>query len=207
MTKHSTLSSAVYEGRVTHSRHSPYPHVFSYRMAQLCLDLDELDSVFAGRWLWSTRRPALAEWRRTDYLQPHDRPLAQAVRERIAAATGATPAGPIRLLTHLRYAGYVFNPVSFYYCYQSDRVTLDCIVAEITNTPWGERYAYVLTARDATLVLRVTLPPVALRVKATAETPLPQPCLMLPQPLAHCAQYSLYGTGASPAPNAVPLGR
>ena len=48
----------------------------------------------------------------------------------------ARPPGPIRLLTHLRYAGHVFNPVSFYYCYAADGTTLDCIVAEITNTPW-----------------------------------------------------------------------
>jgi DUF1365 family protein len=41
----------------------------------------------------------------------------------------------VRLLTHLRFAGHVFNPVSFYYCYQADGSTLDCIVAEITNTP------------------------------------------------------------------------
>ena len=55
---------------------------------------------------------------------------------------------PIRLLTHLRYFGYVFNPVSFYYCYRSDG-ELTCIVAEITNTPWSERHAYVLAVEDA----------------------------------------------------------
>lgn len=143
------LSSALYEGRVTHHRHGPHPHSFSYRMAQLFLDLDELETVFRGRWLWSTRRPALAEWRRTDYLAPHDRPLAQVVRERVAQVTGRAPDGPIRLLTHPRYAGYVFNPVSFYYCYQADRLTLDCIVAEITNTPWRERHTYVLPTVDA----------------------------------------------------------
>jgi DUF1365 family protein len=138
------LCSAVYEGRVSHRRHAPQPHAFEYRMAQLYLDLDELDQVFARRWLWSSRRPNLARFRREDYLGPGELPLAEAVRARVAAELGYRPQGPIRLLTHLRYFGYVFNPVSFYYCFAADGVTLDCIVAEITNTPWRERHAYVL---------------------------------------------------------------
>lgn len=143
------LHSAVYEGVVRHRRVRPVPHEFSYRVAQLWLDLDELDRVFEGRWLWSTRRPALARFRRADYLGPTDVPLAEAVRLRVEAALGRRPEGPIRLLTHLRYFGFVFNPVSFYYCYRADGTTLDCIVAEITNTPWKERHAYVLPAADA----------------------------------------------------------
>ncbi len=142
------LASAVYEGRVAHRRHAPKAHGFSYRIAQLYLDLDELDRVFAGRLFWSHRRPNLARFRRQDYLAPHDLPLAEAVRRRVAEATGERPPGPIRMLAHLRYFGYVFNPVSFYYCYAEDGVRLRHIVAEITNTPWRERHAYVL-ATDA----------------------------------------------------------
>ena len=56
---------------------------------------------------------------------------------------GHTPQGPIRLLTHLRTLGHCFNPVSFYYCFAPDGETLEAIVAEVTNTPWGERHAYV----------------------------------------------------------------
>ena len=142
------LASAVYEGGVTHRRHVPVAHAFGYRVAQLYLDLDELDAVFEGRWLWSARRRALAEFRRSDYLAPHDRPLADVARDRVAAATGERPDGPVRLLTHLRYAGYVFNPVSFYYCHAANGV-LHSIVAEITNTPWKERHAYVLPVAAA----------------------------------------------------------
>lgn len=143
------LHSAVYEGTVRHRRFAPHPHAFSYRMAQLYLDLDEVDRVFARRWLWSSGRRNLAEFRRSDYLGPVDLPLAEAVRQRVEQAVGRRPAGPIRLLTHLRYAGLVFNPVSFYYCYDADGETLDCIVAEITNTPWKERHAYVLPRETA----------------------------------------------------------
>lgn len=143
------LASAVYEGTVIHRRRAPHPHAFRYRMAQLYLDLDEVDRVFAGRWLWSNGRRNLAEFRRSDYLGPAELPLAEAVRRRVEQAVGHRPTGPIRLLTHLRYAGFVFNPVSFYYCYAADGCTLDCIVAEITNTPWHERHAYVLPADTA----------------------------------------------------------
>jgi DUF1365 family protein len=133
------LASAVYEGTVRHRRMAPNPHAFDYKMAQLYLDLDEVDQVFAQRWLWSSDRRNLAQFQRSDYLEPTRLPLAEAVRQRVDLATGNRPAGPIRLLTHLRYFGYVFNPVSFYYCYAADGVTLECILAEITNIPSRRR--------------------------------------------------------------------
>ena len=143
------LASAVYEGTVAHRRHAPRPHGFDYRVAHLYLDLDEVDRVFDRRWLWSARGRNVAQFRRGDYLGPADMPLAEAVRGRVQQATGQRPAGPIRLLTHLRYFGFVFNPVSFYYCYAADGITLETVVAEITNTPWRERHAYVLPVATA----------------------------------------------------------
>lgn len=143
------LASAVYEGTVRHRRHSPRPHEFRYRMAQLFLDLDEVDTLFTDRWLWSARQRNVAEFRRADYLGPPDVPIADAVRDRIEACTGLRPGGPIRLLSHVRYGGFVFNPVSFYYCYAPDGQRLQHVVAEITNTPWKERHAYVLPIADA----------------------------------------------------------
>ena len=57
--------------------------------------------------------------------------------------------GPCVSSTHVRYAGYVFNPVSFYYCFGADGTRLECLVAEITNTPWGERHVYALPVAQA----------------------------------------------------------
>ena len=145
----SALASAIYEGRVAHRRHLPTTHGFDYRMAQLYLDLDELSAVFDGHRLWSVNRRNVAEFRRSDYLGPPDIDLAQAVRARVHEQTGVHARGPIRLLTHPRYLGYVFNPVSFYYCYDESGTDLEHVVAEITNTPWGERHAYVLDAAGA----------------------------------------------------------
>ena len=104
--------------------------------------------VFAGRWLWSVGRRNVAEFRRSDYLGDPDVPLDTAVRDCVEQHNGQRPTGPIRLLTHLRYFGKCFNPVSFYYCFDAAG-TLHSIVAEITNTPWKERHAYVLPAATA----------------------------------------------------------
>lgn len=143
------LASAVYVGQVQHRRHAPHPHAFRYPLFMLYLDLAELDRVFAGRWLWSVGRRNVAAFHREDYLGDPSLPLDEAVRRRYAEVTGRRPEGPIRLLTHLRYFGYSFNPVSFYYCFQPDGETLDGVVAEITNTPWKERHSYVLPVATA----------------------------------------------------------
>jgi DUF1365 family protein len=117
---------------------------FRYRMFMLYLDLAELPELFDGTPLWSARHPALAWFKRSDYLGRADVPLDAAVRDLVAARLGTRPAGPIRLLTHLRYFGYCMNPVSFYYCFNEAGDAVETIVAEITNTPWGERHQYVL---------------------------------------------------------------
>lgn len=149
MSTDAPLASAIYEGWVRHRRHAPHAHAFRYRLYLMYLDLAELDRVFAGRRFWSVGRRNLAEFRRSDYLGDPAVPLDQAVRARVAEVTGSAPAGPIRLLTHLRTFGHCFNPVSFYYCYAADGVTLEAIVAEITNTPWRERHSYVLPLAQA----------------------------------------------------------
>lgn len=129
--------SAVYEGTIRHRRREPTEHEFRYRIFMLYLDLAELPALFDGRWLWSARRPALAWFRRADYLGDPAVPLDAAVRDLVRERTGARPTGPIRLLTHLRYFGYAQNPVSFYYCFSADGSAVETIVAEVTNTPWG----------------------------------------------------------------------
>jgi len=138
------MKSAIYAGLVRHRRMTPVVHHFTYRMFMMYLDLAELPSVFQGRWFWSVRRTALARFRREDHVGDPAVPLDQTVRELVNRETGIRPDGPIRLLTQLRYFGYVFNPVSFYYCFNKDDTEVETIVAEVNNTPWGERHCYVL---------------------------------------------------------------
>jgi uncharacterized protein len=138
------VNSALYRGSVRHRRFAPVPHAFRFPLFLMYLDLDELPTLFRGRWLWSARRPAVAWFRRADYLGDPGVPLDRAVRDLVAARTGHRPAGPIRLLTHLRTLGFVMNPVSLYYCFAPGGHDVEAIVAEVTNTPWNERHAYVL---------------------------------------------------------------
>lgn len=138
------MKSALYVGHIRHRRFAPTRHEFRYSMFQVYLDLSELDTVFRTRWLWSTRRPALAWFRREDHLGDPALPLETAVRDLVEQESGHRPSGPIRLLTHLRYFGYGMNPVSFFYCFDADDQHVEHVVAEINNTPWGERHCYVV---------------------------------------------------------------
>ncbi|WP_337314109.1 DUF1365 domain-containing protein [Candidatus Aeolococcus gillhamiae] len=139
--------SCIYQGSVHHRRRMPVEHSFRYSVFMLYLDLDELDEVFSHRLLWSTTRPALARWRRSDYPGDPSQPLDAWVRELVAERTGSRPSGPVRLLTHCRYLGKGFNPISVYYCFDSDGETLQWAVLEVTSTPWRERTHYVLDMR------------------------------------------------------------
>ena len=141
------MKSRLYVGIVRHRRRAGRAHAFAYRVFMPYLDLDELPELLDPFWLWSARRPAPAWFRRADYLGSPERPLAPAVRDAVCRHIGHRPRGPVRVLTHLRYLGAGFNPVSFYYCFEPDGERLHSILAEITNTPWGERHAYALDCR------------------------------------------------------------
>ena len=149
------IASAVYEGWVRHRRHTPVEHAFTYRHSMVLLDLDELPQVLDRHPLYSARGPALARFRREDHLGDPERPLAECVRGLVEERTGTRPQGPIRLLTTLRTLGHSFNPVSFYYCFAPGGERVESVVAQVTNTPWGESHAYVL-ARHGEAVMRDT---------------------------------------------------
>lgn len=140
---------ALYRGWVRHRRLTPRRNDFRYRVFYLYLDLETLDEAFRGRWLWSSRRPNVCWFRRADYLGDPKKPLADEVRRVLTQGLGRPITGPVGVLTNLRTWGYVQNPVSFYYAYEPATGTVDAMIAEVTNTPWGERYAYVLDARAA----------------------------------------------------------
>lgn len=142
------LESALYMGRVHHRRTDPVEHAFSQGLFMVYLDLAELPHVFDRRWLWGVERPAPACFRRADHLGDPAVPLDAAVREEVTRQAGRAPQGPIRLLTHLRYWGYVFNPVSLYYCFDGTGRRVEHLLAEVHNTPWKERYCYVLSRED-----------------------------------------------------------
>ena len=142
------IASAIYSGSVRHRRLTPVAHCFRSPLFMMYLDLAELPALFDRTPLWSARRAAPAWFRRRDYLGDPATPLDQAVRELVTARLGVRPEGPIRLLTQLRYFGYVQNPVSFYYCFDAAAEQLVAVIADVTNTPWGDRHAYVMAATE-----------------------------------------------------------
>jgi DUF1365 family protein len=149
-------ASALYTGSVRHRRLAGHAGEFRHAVAFAYLDLDELPSLLGGRLVRA--RPGLVRVRRRDLLGGrHDpRDVRAAVGELIEQRTGRpAAAGPVRVLTHPRTLGACFNPVSFYYAFDWDG-RLDAVVAEVTNTPWRQRHAYVVRAdrRDASGVLR-----------------------------------------------------
>lgn len=137
-------ASALYVGKVRHRRFVPRAHSFAYGLFMLYVDLAELDQLAALHPLWSVRGFNVAWLRRKDYLGDPALSIADAVRARVHAEVGLSLSGPIRMLTHVRYFGLCFNPVTFYYCFDAQGESVVAIVAEITNTPWGERHSYVL---------------------------------------------------------------
>ncbi len=143
-----STESCIYEGHVRHRRFESRSHGFTFPLFMMYVDLDEVDSLFRKRWFWSAARFNLAWFRRSDHLGPPEKPLSDSVRDLVARETGTHPTGSIRLLTHFRYFGYLMNPISIYYCFDESR-RLEFVVAEVTNTPWGERHNYVIDVRSA----------------------------------------------------------
>jgi DUF1365 family protein len=142
------INSRLYTGTIGHCRHTPAVNHFRYQLFMLYLDLDEVETLFDKYWLWSSKRRNFAWFNRADHSGSPDQPLTDSIRALVEEESGSKPSGPIRLLTNLRYLFYKSNPVSFYYCFNADGETLHSIVAEVTNTPWGERYCYVLSEKE-----------------------------------------------------------
>jgi uncharacterized protein len=143
------VNSALYSGWIAHRRFAPKAHAFRYRIGLLYLDLSEQDEVLGLSPLAGPSRLAPFGFRQQDYLREftrHGMSLSDAVRQEVGKALGHTPQGVICLLTQARSWGLAFNPVSFFYCFEADG-QLAAILCEVTNTPWRERYHYVLPAQ------------------------------------------------------------
>ena len=138
------FDSRIMVGKIVHKRFKPRLHQFKYNLFMVHIFLDECEYLFKGIRGWSESPLALARMKREDYFNPSEASLDTAVREKIQREKGIRPRGRISILTHLRYFGFCINPVTFYICWDPEETYPEFILAEITNTPWGERFAYVL---------------------------------------------------------------
>ena len=138
--------SYIYSGTIRHRRFTPFNHFFTYPLFMTYIDLNSIEDTLKKSWIWNINKPAMISFMRNDYHGDHQISLDESVRKTVFEKIGYKVKGPIRLLTHLRYLGYCFNPVSFYYCFDEDDNKVEFILAEVTNTPWKERFSYVLQA-------------------------------------------------------------
>lgn len=136
------LNSALYTGEIEHRRLFPIRNIFSYGVCYYFLDLKEVPSLFSIPFVFSHNRPGILSFWDKDYLST------ESIRALIKDQTQQISTGPIRLLTNISYFGFCFNPVSFYYCYNDNGTTLEYIISEITNTPWGEKHSQVFTCAN-----------------------------------------------------------
>lgn len=141
------MHSCIYKGRVNHCRYAPRMHRFGYTLFMMYIDLEELPALFDGCPGWAVEKPALASFRSKDHYSNGGGNIQDSIRRLVAESTGDKLKGAIRLLTHLRYFGYIFNPLSLYFCFDEHDEKLTHVVAEVTNTPWKQRHCYVLAGR------------------------------------------------------------
>lgn len=136
------LASALYHGTVVHQRFRPKPHRLSYRVFAMLLDLDEIPLLGRNLRLFSHNRFNLFSFLDRDHGDGDGSPLREWVSRTLAAGGIRDADGPVRLLCYPRIMGYVFNPITVYFCHRSD-LTLAAVVYEVNNT-FGQRHSYVV---------------------------------------------------------------
>jgi uncharacterized protein len=139
-------NSALYVGTVLHQRVKPRAHQLKYRAFWMLVDLDELAALSGRLRLFGSERCALFSFRQGDHGPPGDGPLRAKIEHVLRQAGIATDNGAIRLLCMPRIYGYVFNPLSVYFCYSRDG-GLAAILYEVNNT-FGERHSYLIPVTD-----------------------------------------------------------
>ena len=138
------LNNFIYKGNIRHRRFTPFNQHFNYKTFMCYFDISKIDTMFKKSIFWNIDKWALISFYRSDYHGDTKLSLDDAVRKTIRNKSDYNPKGPIRLLIHLRYFGYCFNPVSFYYCFDETDSQVEMIMAEVTNTPWNERHCYFI---------------------------------------------------------------
>jgi hypothetical protein len=144
-------SSCLYEGTVVHKRLAPRAHAFAYRVFALCLDLDEIDQVAASCRLFSRNRRNVLGFDDRDFGAPGREPVADKARTLLGRAGLDSCAARIELVCYPRLFGYVFNPLSVYFC-RDVRGTLGAVIYEVTNT-FHERRSYVIPVESGREVI------------------------------------------------------
>lgn len=135
-------AASLYRGVVMHRRARPRVHGFRYRLFWVLLDIDRLDEAAATTRLFSIDRFNLLSFQPRDHGDGSGAPLRGQLEAQLSEAGITGVDGPVRLLTLPRVLGFVFNPISIYYCHRADG-GLVAVIYEVSST-FGERRSYVL---------------------------------------------------------------
>lgn len=138
------IPSLIYEGTIRHRRFTTKPHEFNYSLFMFCFNLSQIEEDFKSIPQVSIEKFNWFTYKRKNYLSEPQIPLDQYVRFLIQKKKGIFPNGKIFLLTNLSCLGYCFNPISIYFIFNEDYNEIDFLIVEVTNTPWGEKHAYIL---------------------------------------------------------------
>jgi uncharacterized protein len=141
-------ASAIYFGKVMHRRLRPLRRPFAYRVFSLFLDIDRLAESAAGMRLFGYNRARLFSFRDSDHGERDGSPLRPWIERQLHRAGMDLGGGRIMLLCFPRLFGYVFNPLSIFFCYDA-RGALTAVLYEVKNT-YGEQHSYLIavTPRD-----------------------------------------------------------
>jgi DUF1365 family protein len=131
--------AALYECRVFHDRRTPLRNAFSYRTYQWLVDVDQLPRLRGPLRL-------LAGFDARDHLGDPERSIRANVDEFLRARGTGLSGGRVLMLAQARVLGYVFNPLTVFWCHHADG-TLACVIAEVHNT-YGQRHAYLVRTDD-----------------------------------------------------------
>ena len=137
------MRSGIYSGTLVHARRTPAEHVFRYPVCFYAIDLDEIVDLDRSLRLFSYNHAGVVTLRDSDHIGDSRRPIGENIRAHLEEHGIPAHDARITMITNLRVAGYVFNPVSFFYVHGPDG-DLRCVLAEVSNT-FGERLPYLLT--------------------------------------------------------------
>lgn len=142
------LEQGFFIGTIRHHRYFPKSHLFNYEMYWSLLDLDLIDANCEKYRYLSNESWNILSFRKKDFFTQDQKTNKASIQKLILDKTGTHFNGKVLLLSHLRFLGFNFNSVSFYFCIDQQG-KLEHIVAEITNTPWGERHPYLLSCNES----------------------------------------------------------
>ena len=145
--ENATAPAALYWGKVMHARWRPVEHRFTYRVMSLLIDLDRLDDARRQSWLFGVNRAAPFSFHERDHGDGKAACLSQYARGLAAERGIDLSCGRVLLLCYPRVMGYVFNPLSIYFCFGASG-DLALLIYEVRNT-FGEVHSYVVPVQEA----------------------------------------------------------